>query len=193
MRRGVKTGLLLLALSAGACFAQIEMPMIGLDGESDSPCAPVQIPFRAEDFTIERGFELRDAATPEVDRMLVCTMDNMGSAHIELDIPCDDDWTMWSLARWRDGNSDSIFWAWDDRDARYVWHIMQQCGASIAPGWYWDQVTRSPVEGNCSDIDEDPAVFHLTEGRHTFYLSGREADAAVGLFVLTNEPSYTPD
>jgi hypothetical protein len=35
-------------------------------------------------------------------------------------------------------------------------------------------------------------VVHLTPGRHTFYLFGREANTAVGLFVLTNDPSYSP-
>jgi len=194
------SGILVLSLLTAGCFVAIEMPMIGPDAETDAPdaagdesapCNPVQIDFRADEMQLE-DFVVRNTDIEEVDRMILVQRAYTGEAAMEVDVPCEDDWTMWAYVRWENTEADSFYWSFDDPHGRNVWHVMQQCSVSIEPGWYWDEVSRSSDFGACGPILEDPAVVHLTRGRHTFYLFGREAFTAVGLFVLTNDPSYRP-
>jgi hypothetical protein len=182
----------LAALPVGGCFVAIEMPLLGGDAETDAaPCSPAQIPFQADEMELD-GFVVRNSGIDEVDNMILVQRANTGEASMEVDVPCEDDWTLWAYVRWENMEADSFYWSFDDPRSRAVWHVMQQCILSIEPGWYWDQVSRSADSSQCEPVEEDPAVVHLTRGRHTFYLFGREADTAVGLFVLTNDPSYRP-
>ena len=192
--------ILALALPAAGCMVAIEMPEGGGDAQTDAPdaagddgapCSPAQVSFRADEMELD-GFLVRNTDIDEVDRMILVQRANTGEASMEVDVPCEDDWTLWAYARWENTEADSFYWSFDDPRDRIVWHVMQQCAVTIEPGWYWDQVSRGSDIGACEPIQEDPAVVHLTRGRHTFYLFGREANAAVGLFVLTNDPSYRP-
>lgn len=162
------------------------------DPEPDAACPPQVIEFEAEAMTLDEGFRTGWSEFLS-DQYIISLSDNEGQASIVLDIPCTDEWVMWAAVWWESGYSDSFYFAWDDPADQYVWHVMQQCMTYIPRGWYWDQVSRSPVADVCDIIDEDPAVMPLSMGPHTFYLMGREDGAAVAVFYLTNDSAWTPE
>jgi hypothetical protein len=180
------------------------------DGEGDTPgdtapadvtadggCELVQIPFEAEDMTFDDGFRTDESSRPYIGTFLEAAMDDAGTASREIDIPCGDDWVLWGLV-WIEGGyatmySDSFSWAWDEAATTWVWDLMQQgCSPSLPADWYWDRVSLRTETGTCGDPEEDPAVFTLSAGAHTFHLLGREGNAAVAEFVLTNDLDYVP-
>jgi hypothetical protein len=162
------------------------------DPEPDAGCPLQVIQFEAEAMTLDDGFDT-GWSNYLSDNYIISTRDNDGEASIVLHIPCTDTWVMWAAVWWENGTSDSFGFAWDDPAALSVWHVMQQCGTTISRGWYWDQVSRSPVSDSCDVIDEDPALMHLEDGPHTFYLFGREDGSAVAVFYLTNDPAWAPE
>lgn len=164
------------------------------DPPPDGDCALVQIPFQAEDMTLDRGFRTGESSREYIGTFIEGIMDRDGEASMDLEIPCEDTWVLWGLVWWEQMASDSFYWAWDTVPSDPpVWDLMQQgCSPSIGRDWYWDQVSSRIETGYCGDPEEDPALMDLTAGTHTFYLMGRERLSAVAEFILTNDLSYTP-
>jgi hypothetical protein len=156
-----------------------------------SDCPAVQIPFEAEEMDLT-GFSVRTSSRPSIGDYIEPYGDS-GEAFIELSIDCEDDYVLWGLAWWESGSSDSFYYRWGTTSDRLVWDIMQQgCYPDLTRNWYWDHVSRRIEDGACGDPDEDPDVFHLTEGTHTFRLHPREPESSVAEFILTNMRGFTP-
>ncbi|MBW2260426.1 MAG: hypothetical protein JRG91_00515 [Deltaproteobacteria bacterium] len=163
------------------------------DPPPDGGCAFVQIPFEAEDMTLDSGFQTAESSREYIGTFIENVATSDGQAAIDIEIPCEDTYVLWGLVWWESGSEDSFYWSWDAIPSdRPVWDVMQQCGTSIARDWYWDQVTYRTDTGFCDTPEEDPALMDLTAGTHTFYLTGRERLSAVAEFILTNDLGYTP-
>ena len=162
---------------------------------TDGDCALVQIPFQAEDMTMDRGFNVETSSREYIGQFIeAVARDSIGEASIELEIPCDDTWVLWGLVWFESGYADSFRWSWDAvASDPPVWDLMQQgCSPSLGADWYWDEVSSRVDTGTCGDPEEDPALVDLTAGTHTFYLLTRERMSAVAEFILTNDLAYTP-
>jgi hypothetical protein len=165
------------------------------DPPPDGGCELVQIPFEAEDMTLDSGFGTETSSREHIGQFIeAVAWDSRGQASIELEIPCDDTYVLWGLAWWEQMESDSFYWSWDSVPSDPpVWDLMQQgCSPSIGRDWYWDQVSSRIETGYCGDPEEDPALMDLTAGTHTFYLFTRERMSAVAEFILTNDLAFTP-
>jgi len=165
------------------------------DPRPDGGCELVQIPFEAEDMTLDSGFGTETSSREYIGQFIeAVAWDSRGQASIELEVPCDDTYVLWGLVWWEQMASDSFYWAWDAVPSDPpVWDLMQQgCSPSIGRDWYWDQVSSRIETGYCGDPEEDPALMDLTAGTHTFYLFTRERMSAVAEFILTNDLAYTP-
>lgn len=157
-----------------------------------SDCPAVQIPFEAEEMEDLTGYSVRTSSRTSIGDYIQAIEDS-GEASIEITIDCEDDYVLWGLAWWESGRADSFYYRWGSTSDRLVWDIMQQgCYPDLSRNWYWDRVSRRTENGSCGDPDEDPAVFHLTEGTHTFRLHPREQESSVAEFILTNVPRFRP-
>ncbi|MBW2262479.1 MAG: hypothetical protein JRG91_10945 [Deltaproteobacteria bacterium] len=159
-------------------------PRIDVTGD----CPPVRIPFEAEDMTLT-GFVTDTSTRPEIGDYIYSET-NTARASIDIGIPCTDEYVLWGLVWWEDDSNDSVFWEWDSSGTPMVWDFLQCSGTT--PRWHWDQVTGRPDSMYCREPAEDPEIFVLTEGDHTFALTNRELYSTVAEFVLTNDMSYTP-
>ncbi|MCI0528192.1 MAG: SBBP repeat-containing protein, partial [Nitrospira sp.] len=102
---------------------------------------------------------------------------NRGTATFTLSIPTTGTYVVWGRVMGLDSSSNS-FYAQMDSGTRYTWEIPVSSGAT------WDRV------GNLGG--PDPVSFNLSQGTHTFVVSGREDGSRLDKLIVTNDPNFVP-
>lgn len=116
--------------------------------------------------------------------------DTAGTAVFDVDIPCDDTWTIWArMLNYQ--NQDSSFVQLDGQPNPGEINAID-CNALFPnlASWNWRKLNRRDPEDECEFL-EDPWTADWLTGPHTITFLYRDSESLGRVFV-TNDPNYVP-
>ena len=97
------------------------------------------------------------------------------AAHMEIEVPADDDYVIWARTMGLDGKSDSFFIAVDDGE-KQQWAVGRSKGE---PEWQWARI-------------EALMPARLSAGKHVLHVHSREDGTRLDKLIVTNDPFFVP-
>lgn len=165
------------------------------DGESSSTggnaCAgPMKISIPTTDAQLSGDWAVAMSQFGEGMILKVPNAQNTdGEAVFNVDIPCDDNWTLWArMLNYQ--NLDSTYVQLDGQPNPAAINAIDCNAGPNNVTWAWRKLNRRDPNDECMFL-EDPWTADWQTGPHTISFMYRDSDSLGRVFV-TNDPNYVP-
>ncbi len=147
--------------------------------------AGVYLGIEAEDGTLVAPMTSTNDAQIVTRQFIQTTNANQGTATYNIDVPKAGTYVIWAKVLGATYASDSFFVSVDGQE-----DIFDAAEGKNSTNWQWSVVNGRGTTG--TPLALNPRTFSLSQGTHTIVFRGREVQAGLDRFILTDDLNYIP-